>query len=370
MGTKGGKGTALPFIHRVTKRHSNGDVTIYIYAHRGGALLASYRGADLKAATRLERSSATDLIKKYVLQAEKPTPKVMTLHDLIQKYRADVDGLQSLRTSTRKEWERVLGKIDGEFGTMPLKLLKTERARATFKAWRDRMKQTPRKADYSIQVLSRVINYGKEERLVEANPVVGFKKLHKVDRSEETVSDSELKAVLEHVTEHARRMIMMAALTGMRREDLVNLKWDHVQDDRIEFPTSKSNFAQTAVVPLYGEALVLIEELRVIREAQIKDGRVPSSFVLVTEKGTPWKPDSATQAFWRAAKKAGVKKRLHDLRGTAVTRFLMANLTSSQVAMLVGWSEAKVEAIMKRYVNKREIVAAVADQLARAERSR
>lgn len=176
MGTKGGKGTALPFIHRVTKRHSNGDVTIYIYAHRGGALLASYRGADLKAATRLERASATELIKKYALQAEKPAPKALTLHDLIQRYRADVDGLQRLRDSTRKEWERILGTIDGEFGTLPLKLLKTERARSIFKEWRNGMAETPRKADYSIQVLSRVINYGREERLVEANPVASFKK--------------------------------------------------------------------------------------------------------------------------------------------------------------------------------------------------
>ncbi|MHC3127916.1 hypothetical protein OB03_11775 [Brevundimonas sp. GN22] len=364
------KRPALPNTHRVTKRHTNGDVTLYIYAYRGGPLLASYRGSDIKEATRLERASATDLIKKYALQAEKPAPKVMTLHDLIQRYRADQDGLQSLRSSTRKEWERVLGKIDAEFGTLPLKLLKTESARSTFKKWRDGMATTPRKADYFVGVLSRVINYGVQERLVEVNPVVGFKKLHKVDRSEETVSDSELNAVLEHVTEHARRMIILAALTGMRREDFVSLKWDHVQDDRIEFPTSKSNFTQTAVVPLYGEARILIEEMRAIREAQIKEGRVPSSFVLVTEKGTPWKPDSATQAFWRAAKKAGVQKRLHDLRGTAVTRFLKAGLSNNQVAMLVGWSEAKVEVIMRRYVNRREIVAAVTEQLARAEGSR
>lgn len=197
-----------------------------------------------------------------------------------------------------------------------------------------------------------------------------FKKLHKVDRSEETVSDNELQAILEHVTEQARYMIRLAFATGMRREDLVNLKWEHVQDKHIEFLTSKSNFTQTAVVPLYGEARDVIDALRSSREAVLREGRVPSCYVLVTDKGTPWKPDSATQAFWRGAKKAGVSKRLHDLRGTAVTRFLKAGLSSSQVAMLVGWSEAKVEVIMKRYVNKREIVAAVTEQLAGAEGSR
>ena len=55
-------------------------------------------------------------------------------------------------------------------------------------------------------------------------------------------------------------------------------------------------------------------------------------------------------------------KHLHDLRGTFATRLMTVpgkELTDSQIAMIMGWSERQVSAIRKRYVDEAAIVVAI-----------
>lgn len=142
---------------------------------------------------------------------------------------------------------------------------------------------------------------------------------------------------MECVTPQASRLIRLAAATGIRRGDLVKLKWSDVGKNSIEFGTSKSGGRSRPIVPTLPEARAALEECTRERAKTIEQDGVPSAFVLTTANGTPWKEDSATQAFWRAAKQQGIDKNLHDLRGTAVTRYILAGLSDVQVAELIGW---------------------------------
>ncbi|MES3026849.1 MAG: hypothetical protein V4820_03210 [Pseudomonadota bacterium] len=101
----------------------------------------------------------------------------------------------------------------------------------------------------------------------------------------------------------------------------------------------------------------------------VEDGRVPSPYVLLTHLGTPWKPDSVTQAFVDGAKAAGVDRHLNDLRGTAITRFVLAGWNDEEVADVVGWELARVRNIRKHYVDAARIVMGLVSQLENAEKT-
>ena len=87
-----------------------------------------------------------------------------------------------------------------------------------------------------------------------------------------------------------------------------------------------------AIIPLLPETHALLAE-------------IPrrSEFVLTTVRGTPWSPERLRQMASRAAKDAGLNKRLHDLRGTAATYFLSQQLNYAEVALILGWAERDVE---------------------------
>jgi integrase len=202
-----------------------------------------------------------------------------------------------------------------------------------------------------------------ENEHVDCNPAIGIKRLYKGGRADIIVEPNELAAILAHVGPHAGWAIRLAAATGIRRGDLVKLKWDDVGENSIEFGTAKSGGKQRPIMPLFGDALTVIEELRAERQRIIDDGEVPSSYLLTTARGTPWKADSVTQVFWRAAKELGIDKNLHDLRGTAVTRFILAGASDEIVAELVGWEPKRVHQVRRRYVDREKIARSLAAQL-------
>lgn len=353
----------------MTKTLSGGGLAIYWYACRGGSLLKRFAGDTPSNALRAEREGAAELAAAFALRRSRPEPAKLHIRDLVVAYKKAPDGLQRLRASTKAEWSRWLGEIVHAFGDMPLEALAGKGARAAFINWRNARSSKPRSADYGLQVLKRLLAFGVANELVERNPAEGIEGLYKASRADIVVEQDELDAILERVTPDASRLIRLAAATGIRRGDLVQLKWTDVGTSSIEFGTSKSEGRSRPIVPILPEARAVIDECRQKREALIADGKVPSAFLLTTRQGTQWKEDSATQAFWRAAKDVKVDKNLHDLRGTAVTRYILAGLSDEQVAELVGWEPTRVRQVRRRYVDRDRIALGVIAQLERAEKT-
>ena len=348
------KRVSIPGTHRVKKRHTNGQATIYWYRYRGGPLLVAFRGTSLADAERNEAAGAHELLTAYAAKATISRGSD-TIRSLVKLYREVPEGLQALAPSTRAQWVRWLDRIEVDLGDFQLKLLKAKGARRTLTEWRDRFASSPRQADYAIQVLRRVLAVGVEREVIPDNPAVGIKQLYRVNRADVVLSNEELEAVLAKATPHARYAIRLAAATGLRRGDLVALRWDQVHGNRIELKTGKSRGRTFVIAPLAGDGAAVIEELRLERERQIAEGRVPSAFVLTTERGTAWLGKSLTQAFIRGAKEAGVPKALHDLRGTAATRYILSGFSSQEVASFIGWERSRVDQIIQRYVDPNRI---------------
>ena len=353
----------IPGAHRVTKKLVKGKVAIYWYRYRGGPLLARFEGEDVRHAEANERTGQQQLLAAFAAPSPAPAPAGKMLSDLIRLFRQSPEGLPSLSTSTRREWTRWLDLICEDLGSLSLKALGSKSAKKVVIAWRDGFRSTPRKADYGIQVLRRLLAFGVDGDLLASNPAEGVKSIYRNDRSDIILDDDELAAILTQATPAARQAIRLAAATGLRRGDLVQLRWSDIRSNRIERPTNKSRGKLVAICPLAGDGAAVIEELRRARQARVDPGEDPGAYVLVTGKGTPWKPDSLTQAFDRAASAAGIKKRLNDLRGTAATRFSRLGFDNARIATFLGWEPARVERIITRYVHAETLAQEAIDRL-------
>jgi integrase len=357
----------LPGTHRVKKRLASGRIAFYWYGTRGGPLLMKFEGDNHVEALRAESAGAADLAASYAASTIRPEPTIQTIRTLITKFKVAPDGFERIAESTKIEWRRSLDVIDKDFGDLPTKLLGAKGVRTEIIAWRNRRKATPRQADIHLDVLQRLLSWALKNELTDANPATGIERISRTNRADKVVETEELKAILANVTPRASIAIRLAAATGLRREDLLKIQWDHVKDSYITFGTGKSRGRKIVSVPIYGDARAVIDALRKERDEMVAEEKVPSAYVLTTEFGGRWSSDSLTQAFGRAARKLKIEKRLNDLRGTAITRFILKGLTNEQVADIVGWDLKRIDSIRKHYVDPNRIALGLISQLEKGE---
>lgn len=166
--------------------------------------------------------------------------------------------------------------------------------------------------------------------------------------------------------------IWLAALTGLRREDLATVSRSNVYDYAIIKKALKVSRGKrfTARMPRIPELDQLLEEL---------DGRFRKDGVntlLVNSFGRPWTGDGLGGSFNRIRDAAGIAeidsetgkrrpKHLYDLRGTFCTRLITGtDLTNVEIAEIMGWSPDRVGTIRRTYVDQSRVVVAIGQRIA------
>jgi len=263
---------------------------------------------------------------------------------LVTRYRAS-DDYKGLADSTRKNWSPWLDRVASHFGGFRIAQFdRPEKIRKVIRQWRNKWSATPRTADYGMQVLSRVLAFAVEEGDIAGNPCKGIAQLYSNDRSEIIWTDADSAALKTTCPAEVAYAVDLAAHTGLRLGDLLRLSWSHVGEDAIILTTGKSRGRREAIIPLY-------DGLRDVL------ARIPkqSTTILTNSKRRPWKQSGFGTAFNRAKIKAGMHDsnlHFHDLRGTAATKFYLADLSKREIAEILGWSEDQVDRIIRRYVGR------------------
>lgn len=321
----------------------------YYYAWRGGPRLRGTPGTPEFLASYHEAHEA------------RRTPDDGRMRALVTLYKAS-PAYTGLADSTRRQWAPWLDRITTHFGELRVAQFdRPEKIRPVIRRWRDKWADRPRTADYGLQVLSRVLAYAVDplDRIT-ANPCEGIKRLYSADRAAVIWTETDLAALKGACSADVGFAVDLAAATGLRKGDLLRLSWSHIRDDRIEIATGKSNRRTVAVVPLYDELRDLLD-------------RIPkrSTAVLTNNRRQPWTSDGFGTAFNRSKKDAGMAERdlhFHDLRGTAATRFYAAGLSERVIAEIMGWEEAHVARIIRRYVDRTALTRATIETLNQTER--
>ena len=304
---------------------------VYRYAWRGGPRLSAEPGTD----TFLDELAAA--------RATRLAGDRSKLSGLCAAYRAST-AWTGLSDKTRQNWTPWLDRIQAKFGDAPLKAFDSPKAVPAIRKWLDTFAATPRSADVALQVFSRLLTFGAEEALVIENPCAKIRSIYRNDRSAIIWTADDLAALEAAASPEVMHAARLAALTGLRQADLLRLAWSHVGPLAIEIATGKSSGRKTTLIPIHAELRAALDQ-------------VPkrSTLVLTNTDGQPWK--TGFGASWQAAKtRAGVDKHFHDLRGTAATKLYLAGFSFREIAEIMTWSEAAVEALINRYVKRDELL--------------
>jgi integrase len=180
-----------------------------------------------------------------------------------------------------------------------------------------------------LAVLSRVFNLARREWGMEslANPVESVSKPRVSNARNRRVTQEEIEALCAATgSVELGAFIRLAVETAMRRGELCNLRWEHVdlRACTAHLPHTKNGSART--VPLSTRAISALHGL-----PRRIDGRV---FGL--------KPDSVSQAFDRACQRAGLSGlHFHDLRHEATSR-LADLLQAHELAKVTGHKDMRM----------------------------
>jgi integrase len=311
----------------------------YYYAWRGGPRLRGEPG------TPEFMFSYNEAIEQH------RAPDKKRFRYIVTDYKASGD-YKKLAQSTRDQWSKWLDRIADYFGELRIAQFdRPEKIRPVIRRWRNKWADTPRTADYALQVLSRVVAHGVELGKIAGNPCEGIKHLYNNDRSEIIWTDADVTHIKQTCSVEIAHAIDLASHTGLRLGDLVRLSWSHVGEDAIVLTTGKSKHRREAVIPLYGalrEVLARIPKRATTILTSSK--RVPR-----TTTHRPWTVDGFGSSFNKAKIDARMNDQdLHfnDLRGTAATKFYIAGFTMREIAETLAWEEANVEKIIRRYVGR------------------
>ena len=348
----------LPGVHRIKRAKAN-RVFEYWYAWRGGPQILAAQASNVRSLAREVARKAPAAMEAYrsQIKTERSVADEPTLYGLVTRYLDLMNQDKSLAPRTKADRRKHLDIVREELGDLTLTALTSPKARSFLLTWRDKRANTPKTADELLGALSLVMNWAVNRGDLASNPVANFPRIYKVNRADIIWEPHHLETILRHADPPIAAAIRLAAVTGLRKNDLIALPWSAVRENAIVWQTGKSRGRKSVVLPITDAVREVLDSL--------ERGACPT--VLTTSDGEPWTPpgrglDSGIQ---RARDEADAKAReaggpnatagleglrFHDLRGTAATNYILAGLPLDDVATILGWELKRVKEIARRYV--------------------
>lgn len=205
---------------------------------------------------------------------------------------------------------------------------------------------SPRTVQHVHIVLGRALKDAAKWGLIARNPARLASPPRFQARDMQVWAPEQVRAFLAASTDHPQHTaFLLAATTGMRRSEILGLRWQDVDLERGRLsvtqvvtasggrrdtspPKSKSSRRQVALDPGTVAAL---------RAHRLRWFSISSELLFTEEDGTPIAPYSLSDRFQAAAKAAGLPLiRFHDLRHTHATLALQAGVNPKVVQERLG----------------------------------
>lgn len=221
--------TKIRGVNKVSKRLADGSIRYYHYHRATGRALKGEFGsvqflADFVAAEKSMRDRHAGVLNR-----------------LIRDYTLSPE-FGKLAHSTRKEYQRMLTKVEDKFGDLPIAALDDPRVRQDFMSWRGTVAKESgdREADNRLSVISSMLTWAKENGHILHNHVAGFRRLHKADRSEKIWLPEHIEAFMNVAPLELQRALILALHTGQRQADLLGLSWNNYDGSFISLRQGKT----------------------------------------------------------------------------------------------------------------------------------
>jgi integrase len=255
-----------------------------------------------------------------------------TLSDLLVRYKTEVtSGKRSVipegyMIATIK---RTLGRDGEPLGSIPLGSLTP----SVLAGYRDTRltKVSPSSVRRELAIIQHCLEVARKEwgvPMPSGNPMAMVTKPTPARARTRRVTDDDALKIAKGVAELRNgllaNIIHFAIATGMRRGEILSLKWIHINDTTAYLPLTKNGESRT--VPLGPDALRVLAQLE-------RTG--PSVF--------PMSANAVRLAWERMKRRVGIKDlRFHDLRHEAISRFFEYGLSVPEVALISGHKDTRM----------------------------
>ncbi len=260
---------------------------------------------------------------------------LVTFNELTDKYVENYGGQRSFEGFK----SHVVRDLRAEFGDRRL----SEITYLDLETYRNRRKGTATKAgkpraDASVNrdmaiwghMLSKAVEWG----LLESSPFKKGKRLMLKENNQRLrfLTEAEIEVLLKACTPHLKPIVETALLTGMRRGELLSLKWEQIRNGFIYLTETKSGKARQ--IPINDRLAEVFREVR--RGNQLK-----SPHVFCDSQGRRFL--EVKRSFTSARRRAGIEDfRFHDLRHTFASRLVMRGASLKAVQELLGHADLKM----------------------------
>lgn len=211
---------------------------------------------------------------------------------------------------------------------------------------------------YMHSLLNESLSYAVSIKLIPENPAKNVKPVRVLQKEIACLTPEQVKAFLEAAkNDRFYPLFLCASGTGLRRGELLGLKWQGVDFDNATL-TVRRTLARTKKGPAFQEpksqasrrTVTFPEEVvKVLRAVKIEQAKQKlkagplyqdNGLVFATSVGTPLNPENITKRhLYPVLKKAGLPRiRFHDLRHTHATLLLLKGENVKVVSERLGYS--------------------------------
>jgi len=207
-------------------------------------------------------------------------------------------------------------------------------------------KTAPYEANRVLALLSKMFELARRWGFVpedQANPARDIDRFKEAKR-DRWVTPEELprlaQAINEEPNDSARSALWLYLLTGARKSELLNARWEDVDVSRAELRLTDTKAGRTHYIPLSAPALALLGQIpRLDGNPYILPGKREGAALVNIAK--PWS---------RVRKAAGVEDvRLHDLRRTVGSWLAQAGNSLHLIGRVLNHSNQSTTAVYARF---------------------
>lgn len=264
------------------------------------------------------------------------------IEDLVREYLERFQGtkIEDERMYMRFILNQFAGKIVSEIDRREVESFQASRRAVLRKDGRPRANST---INREVEALRRLLNKAIKWGMLAKNPASQIKLLPEPRGRTRFLTLDEAKRLLEASSRHLRPIVLCALETGMRRSEILSLRWSDVDMKTRTIYLGDTKNGESRHVPISNRLCTLLSGL----PRRLGSDHVFTGEPRIGKTGKPF--HDVRTSFENACRQAGVEGfRFHDLRHTAASHMAMAGVPLRTIGEILGH---KTAAMTERYAH-------------------